>query len=57
MQMRVEKMNASAQAIAEFLETRKEVKSVRYPGLKSHAEYALAQKQMSGAGGTKLDLN
>ena len=54
MQMRVEKMNASAQAIAEFLENRKEVKSVRYPGLKSHPEYALAQKQMSGAGGTTI---
>jgi cystathionine beta-lyase/cystathionine gamma-synthase len=56
MQMRVEKMNASAQAIAEFLESRKEVKSVRYPGLKSHANYALAQKQMSGAGGTNIGI-
>ena len=54
MQMRVEKMNASAQAIAEFLETRKEVKSVRYPGLKSHADYALVQKQTGGAGGTNI---
>ena len=56
MQMRVEKMNASAQAIAEFLESRKEVKSVRYPGLKSHANYALAQKQMNGAGGTNIGI-
>jgi O-succinylhomoserine sulfhydrylase len=54
MQMRVEKMNANAQAIAEFLESRKEVKSVRYPGLKSHPEFALAQKQMNGAGGTTI---
>jgi O-succinylhomoserine sulfhydrylase len=54
MQMRVEKMNASAQAIAEFLETRKEVKSVRYPGLKSHPDYALTQKQTGGAGGTNI---
>jgi O-succinylhomoserine sulfhydrylase len=54
MQMRVEKMNASAQAIAEFLETRKEVKSVRYPGLKSHVDYALVQKQTGGAGGTNI---
>ena len=54
MQMRVEKMNASAQAIAEFLESRKEVKSIRYPGLKSHPDYALAQKQMGGAGGTNI---
>ena len=54
MQMRVEKMNSNAQAIAEFLESRKEVKSVRYPGLESHPEYLLAQKQMSGAGGTTI---
>ena len=56
MQMRVEKMNASAQAIAEFLESRKEVKSIRYPGLKSHPEYTLAQKQMNGAGGTNIGI-
>ncbi len=54
MQMRVEKMNTSAQEIAEFLETRKEVKSVRYPGLKSHPDYALTQKQTGGAGGTNI---
>ena len=54
MQMRVEKMNASAQAIAEFLESRKEVKSIRYPGLKSHPDFALAHKQMGGAGGTNI---
>jgi len=54
MQMRVERMNSNAQAIAEFLEGRKEVKSVRYPGLKSHADHALVQKQMAGAGGTNI---
>jgi O-succinylhomoserine sulfhydrylase len=54
MQMRVEKMNASAQVIAEFLESRAEVKSVRYPGLKSHPEFALAQKQMNNVGGTTI---
>jgi O-succinylhomoserine sulfhydrylase len=56
MQMRVEKMNASAQTIAEFLESREEVKAIRYPGLKSHPEYALAQKQMNGAGGTTIGI-
>ena len=54
MQMRVEKMNANAQEIAEFLESRKEVKSIRYPGLKSHPDFALAHKQMGGAGGTNI---
>lgn len=52
MSMRVERMNNSAQAIAQFLEARPEIKSVRYPGLKSHPEYAIARKQMSGGGST-----
>ena len=52
MEMRVQRMVENAQAIAEFLESRKEIKSVRFPGLKSHPEYALAKKQMSGGGTT-----
>jgi O-succinylhomoserine sulfhydrylase len=52
MDMRVRRMNENAQAIAEYLETRPEIKSVRYPGLKSHPDYALAQRQMSGGGST-----
>ena len=52
MEMRVRRMNDNAQSIAEFLESRSEVKSVRYPGLKSHPDYATAQKQMSGGGST-----
>ena len=50
--MRVERMTNNAQAIADFLEGRKEIKSVRYPGLKSHPEYAIAKKQMGGGGST-----
>ena len=52
MEMRVQRMCENAQAIAEFLETRKEVKSVKYPGLKSHPDYATVQKQMTGGGST-----
>lgn len=52
MEMRVHRMVENAQAIAEFLESRKEIKSVRFPGLKSHPDYALATKQMSGGGTT-----
>ena len=52
MEMRVQRMASSAQAIAEFLEGRSEIKSVRYPGLKSHPDYAIAQKQMTGGGTT-----
>jgi O-succinylhomoserine sulfhydrylase len=52
MEMRVQRMCQNAQAIAEFFETRKEIKSVKYPGLKSHPDYAIVQKQMSGGGST-----
>jgi O-succinylhomoserine sulfhydrylase len=52
MEMRVQRMCQNAQKIAEFFETRKEIKSVKYPGLKSHPDYAIVQKQMSGGGST-----
>jgi len=52
MEMRVRRMNDNAQAIAEFLGSRTEIKSVRYPGLKSHPDYVTAKKQMSGGGST-----
>jgi O-succinylhomoserine sulfhydrylase len=52
MEMRVRRMSENAQAIAEYLEKRPEIKSVRYPGLPSHPDYALAQRQMSGGGST-----
>ena len=52
MEMRVHRMCENAQAIAEYLEKRPEIKTVRYPGLPSHPDYALAQRQMSGGGST-----
>lgn len=52
MEMRVRRMTENAQAIAQYLESRPEIKSIRYPGLTSHPEYALAQRQMSGGGST-----
>ena len=52
MDMRVRRMSENAQAIAEYLETRPEIKTVRYPGLPSHPDYVLAQRQMSGGGST-----
>ena len=55
MDMRVRRMAENAQKIAEFLESRSEIKSVRYPGLASHPDFAIAQKQMSG-GGTTVGL-
>lgn len=48
--MRVEKAQQNAIAIAEWLEKQEAVAWVRYPGLKSHPQYELAKKQMSGPG-------
>lgn len=41
----------NAQVLAEFLESHPKVERVAYPGLRSHPQYALAQRQMSGPGG------
>lgn len=55
MELRVSRMNESAQKIAEFLESRPEIKSVRYPGLESHPDREVIKKQMS-AGGTTIGI-
>ena len=52
MTMRVERMSNTALEVAKFLEGHAKVKSVRYPWLKSHPNYALAKKQMRGGGST-----
>ncbi len=49
--LRLERHSANAQAIAEWLERHPKVRRVRYPGLKSHPQHALAQRQMDGFGG------
>lgn len=41
----------NAQILAEWLEAQPQVKKVHYPGLTSHAQHDLAQRQQSGAGG------
>lgn len=41
----------NAQQVAEWLSARKGVKRVYYPGLKSHPQYELAQRQQMGGGG------
>ena len=55
MELRVTRMCENAQKLAEFLETRKEVKSVRYPGLASHPDREVIKKQMK-AGGTTIGI-
>jgi len=49
--LRIERQNANAQAIAEFLEAHPKVRRVHYAGLPSHPEHAIARKQMRGFGG------
>lgn len=49
--LRVERQNANALAISEFLEKHPKIKRVWYPGLESHPDHAIAIKQMSGFGG------
>ena len=56
MHMRVESMVSNAQAIAEFLEKQPAIKTVRYPGLKSHPGHELAMKQMSNGGGSTIGI-
>ena len=55
MELRVTRMCENAQKLAEFLETRKEIKSVRYPGLASHPDREVIKKQMK-AGGTTIGI-
>jgi O-succinylhomoserine sulfhydrylase len=52
LELRVERMNSNAQAVAEFLEKHPKIKSVRYPGLASHPDSAVVKKQMKGGGTT-----
>ncbi len=49
--VRMQRHNQNAQQIAEYLEAHSKISKVLYPGLKSHPQYELAKKQMSGFGG------
>ena len=49
--LRMERHNASAQILAEFLASHPKVKKVHYPGLPDHPQHALATRQMRGFGG------
>jgi cystathionine gamma-lyase len=48
---------ASARAVAEALEGSPKVRAVYYPALRSHPQYAVARRQMTGGGGiVSVDL-
>jgi cystathionine gamma-lyase/cystathionine beta-lyase/cystathionine gamma-lyase/homocysteine desulfhydrase len=49
--IRMERHNANAQVLAEYLAAHPKVTKVYYPGLSSHPQHALARRQMRGFGG------
>src|SRR5436189_218779 len=49
--LRMERHCSNALEIARWLEERPQVKSVHYPGLKTHPQHDLARQQMRGFGG------
>jgi cystathionine beta-lyase/cystathionine gamma-synthase len=49
--VRIERHNATALALARFLEGDRRVARVFYPGLASHPDHEIARSQMSGFGG------
>jgi O-acetylhomoserine (thiol)-lyase len=52
--LRIERHVENAQAVAEFLEAHQQVSWVTYPGLKSHPDYARAQKYLPKGPGAIL---
>ena len=55
--VRMERHCANALAIARYLESQPEVRAVRYPGLASHPQAAVAQRELRAGGGMlALDL-
>ena len=49
--LRVQRQNETALAVARWLEKHPRVRRVFYPGLPSHPDHAIAQRQMRGFGG------
>jgi cystathionine gamma-synthase len=52
--LRVERMCANAQAVAEYLAAHPRIEAVFYPGLASHAGHEIARRQMQGGYGYLL---
>ena len=51
LELRIERQNASALRIAQYLKAHPKVSDVFYPGLPTHKGYEIASKQMRGFGG------
>ncbi len=48
--LRMDRAQENAMKLAAFLEKHPKIEWIRYPGLESHPQYALARKQMRGGG-------
>lgn len=48
--MRIDRAQSNAVEIARWFEAQPQIEWVRYPGLRSHPQYELAKRQMSGPG-------
>jgi len=51
LEVRVLRQNENAKRIAEWCESRKEIRRVVYPGLRSHPDYDIAKRTLDGYGG------
>ncbi|MAU44876.1 MAG: O-succinylhomoserine sulfhydrylase [Yangia sp.] len=56
MDLRVRAQASSARAIAEAVSEHPKVTAVSYPGLPTHPQYDLAQRQLGGGGGTMVSF-
>jgi methionine-gamma-lyase len=50
--LRIDRAQENAMKVAEYLEKHPKIEWVKYPGLKSHPQYELGKRQMSGPGST-----
>ncbi|MDD3877616.1 MAG: aminotransferase class I/II-fold pyridoxal phosphate-dependent enzyme [Bacteroidales bacterium] len=48
--IRIERAQENAMKVAQFLQNHPKIEWLRYPGLETHPQYALAKKQMNGPG-------
>jgi cystathionine gamma-synthase len=51
LELRIQRQNESAMKIAACLDQQDKIKTVYYPGLASHPDHEIAQRQMTGFGG------
>ncbi|MEO6893935.1 MAG: cystathionine gamma-synthase family protein, partial [Ginsengibacter sp.] len=51
LELRIERQNASALKIAQYLKSHSKVSNVFYPGLETHPGHSIAKEQMRGFGG------